>query len=57
MGESQTQQMVFKKETAGTYVYAQDASAGKAPIMTQVYIAKWALPSKPAKIEVTVKSL
>lgn len=50
--------MSLKKETKGTFVYEQDADEqGQPPRISSLYVAKWALGSKPPeKIEITLVS-
>jgi hypothetical protein len=49
----------FKKDTAGTYVYAeQENDEGTPLVLRSVYIAKWAMTSEPPqKISITITPL
>jgi len=47
--------MELEKETKNTYRYAVVQEGGKPPAVRTVYIEKWAVPSHPDKIKLTVE--
>ena len=48
--------MTLAKETKGTYVYEEELSAGKPPVLRTQYVQKWVFGAEPPKkIKVTIE--
>jgi len=51
------QEMKLEKETKNTFRYAVVVQGGKPPAVRTIYIEKWAIPSHPDKIKLTVEAI
>jgi len=48
-------EFVYEKETRNTYRYEEVPQAGKPPVVRTLYVQKWALPSAPKNLKVTIE--
>lgn len=47
----------FEKETKNTYRYTEQPEAGQPPKVGSLYVQKWALPTRPVKLNVTIEEV